>query len=343
MRKHLLSLFVCALSILALGAFSWAQCPEDTRDRGTCDTLYVEPYDSDPSGSYPADVQVALYYTHDVPDPTADSIAGFVIPLCYTSSNAAANAFINPNKNNLQVAPTLPELVLNNSIFQHLPDMATATEVNFMMDYAAQVDDYGVPLDLDWDTKILDLGTQNGVVDSFRLSIVITGTPDKGFGEGSRVLLATMTFTLDDTTTLCIDSCFWPPTGRLDISNADASVFTPRHFLPFCYLSTEVREIPDVGDNRPSEFSLSQNYPNPFNPVTNVEFSVSRTAHVKLDIFNIVGQKVRTLVDEEMKAGKYAVDWDGKDENEHWVSSGIYFYRMKAEDFSDMKKMLLVK
>jgi hypothetical protein len=330
MRRSLLVFLAVAVSTFLILGVSWAQCPEDAKDKGTCDTLYVEPYNYAAPGSYPTDLQVAIWYTHDVPDPTADSIAGFIIPLCYTSSNASANAAIPAAKNNTDLYP-FPTIA--NSIFRHLPDNETETFSNFMMTYSETFMGY------DWDTRILDLGGGT----HFWLSAVITGSQDKGFGPGSRVLVATVTFTLDDTTTLCIDSCFWPPTARLQCSNADASVFIPRHNLPFCYISTEVREIPDAGDNRPSEFSLSQNYPNPFNPVTNVEFSVSRTAHVKLDIFNIVGQKVRTLVDEEMEAGKYVVDWDGKDENGHWVSSGIYFYRMQANDFSDMKKMLLVK
>jgi flagellar hook assembly protein FlgD len=64
---------------------------------------------------------------------------------------------------------------------------------------------------------------------------------------------------------------------------------------------------------------------------------------VKIDIFNILGQKVKTLTDEAMKAGSYVVDWDGTDERGIEVSSGVYFYRMWADEFSDIKKMVLLK
>jgi len=337
MRRSLLVFLVVGVSILLTSGLSWGQCPEDPNDVGSCDTLHVEPYSYALPGSYPADVEVALRVTHDVPTPLTDSLGGLVIPLCFTSSNAAANATIDPTKNNLYLAPFPPNL-LENSIFQHLPDMATQTETNWMMDLSEQ---YMTAPGLAWSTILLDLTTQSNI---FWLTAIGADPTNQMLGDESRALLATITFTIDDTTTLCIDSCFQPPTGRLLFSDKGGTgTFIPRHNLPFCYISTDVREMPELADSRPPEFSLSQNYPNPFNPVTNVEFSVSRTAHVKLDIFNIVGQKVRTLVDEEMKAGKYVVDWDGKDENAHWVSSGIYFYRMKAEDFSDMKKMLLVK
>jgi len=150
--------------------------------------------------------------------------------------------------------------------------------------------------------------------------------------------------------TICIDSTFWPPTGRLLFSRADSKTFFPRGPLtntgtPFCFFvgQTDVREIPGSEDSRPTEFTLSQNYPNPFNPDTYIKFELARASHVKIDIFNIVGQKVKTLVDEEMQPGRYVADWDSKDEQGNSVSSGIYFYRMEVDNFSDMKKMLLVK
>ncbi|MFH1335176.1 MAG: T9SS type A sorting domain-containing protein, partial [Candidatus Zixiibacteriota bacterium] len=98
-----------------------------------------------------------------------------------------------------------------------------------------------------------------------------------------------------------------------------------------------------INDTKPTTFSLSQNYPNPFNPVTNFQFTVPKSSHVNIEIFNIVGQKVATVVDGDMKAGVYTADWNGRDENGKTVSSGIYFYRMQADDFSNMKKMVLVK
>jgi len=98
--------------------------------------------------------------------------------------------------------------------------------------------------------------------------------------------------------------------------------------------------------NRPREISLGQNHPNPFNPVTTIQYSVHgrRTpAQVTLKVFNIIGQLVRTLVDEEMLPGVHSVTWDGKDERGNQVSSGVYFYQLSAKDQTETKKMVLLK
>jgi hypothetical protein len=105
---------------------------------------------------------------------------------------------------------------------------------------------------------------------------------------------------------------------------------------------TAVREIDD-GETRPCDFVLFQNYPNPFNPATNIEFVLPKSGQVKIEIFNILGQKIRTLVDECLKPGHKLVDWDGKDDSGKEVSSGIYFYRIATDEFSEAKKMLLLK
>ncbi len=100
----------------------------------------------------------------------------------------------------------------------------------------------------------------------------------------------------------------------------------------------------------PQEFSLGQNYPNPFNPATTIPFTVHGSRfmvrgqiHTTLSIYNIRGQLVRTLVDQEMTPGKYSVMWDGKNQNGKEVSSGIYLYRLSTKDARITKKMLLLK
>lgn len=93
----------------------------------------------------------------------------------------------------------------------------------------------------------------------------------------------------------------------------------------------------------PQEFSLSQNYPNPFNPETEISYALPRDCQVKLTIYNIAGQKVRTLVDEHQVAGHKTIYWNGKDDKGNEVASGIYLYRIKAGNFSQSRKMMLVK
>ncbi len=93
----------------------------------------------------------------------------------------------------------------------------------------------------------------------------------------------------------------------------------------------------------PDHYALNQNYPNPFNPTTDISFSLPVAGKVTLDIYNVLGQKVTTLVDGYFDAGEHTVVWDGTDANHNPVSSGIYLYRLQAGDFSDTKKMMLVK
>jgi len=106
--------------------------------------------------------------------------------------------------------------------------------------------------------------------------------------------------------------------------------------------------ITSVYDGRPfaqlpQNFELYQNYPIPFNPETQIEFSLSRASHVTIDVYNILGKRVRMLVDERLSSGHKVVTWDGKDDNGSDISSGIYLYRIVAGDFVESKKMVLLK
>jgi predicted outer membrane repeat protein len=85
------------------------------------------------------------------------------------------------------------------------------------------------------------------------------------------------------------------------------------------------------------------NYPNPFNPETKIVFNLPEEGNIKLEIFNIKGQKVKTLLDCYMSPGRSEMIWNGKDSNDKQVSSGIYFYKLKTGDFQKVKKMLLLK
>jgi hypothetical protein len=93
----------------------------------------------------------------------------------------------------------------------------------------------------------------------------------------------------------------------------------------------------------PSISSLDQNFPNPFNPVTTIRFQLEESSRVRLDIFDVRGALVRTLVDGARPAGGNLVTWDGKNDSGQTVSSGVYFYRLTADDFSHTKKMVLLK
>jgi hypothetical protein len=100
----------------------------------------------------------------------------------------------------------------------------------------------------------------------------------------------------------------------------------------------------DGGDPTvPSAFALAQNYPNPFNPTTTIEYSVPARTDVTLTIFNMLGQRVRTLVNETKSSGSYRLEWTGTDDAGRPVSTGVYLYRLSAGDVVETKKMLLLK
>ena len=85
------------------------------------------------------------------------------------------------------------------------------------------------------------------------------------------------------------------------------------------------------------------NFPNPFNPITKISFNLPNDSEVKIAIFNIKGQKVKTLVNEQLPAGKHSVTWNGIDQNNSQVGSGVYFYNLQTKDFNSTKKMILIK
>jgi flagellar hook assembly protein FlgD len=93
----------------------------------------------------------------------------------------------------------------------------------------------------------------------------------------------------------------------------------------------------------PKAFSLSQNYPNPFNPETVIRYTLPEDCHVELILYNILGQKVKMLVDEHQSAGYKMVRWDSRDDEGDEVASGIYLYRIEANGFVDVKKMAVLK
>ena len=90
---------------------------------------------------------------------------------------------------------------------------------------------------------------------------------------------------------------------------------------------------------------LSQNYPNPFNPVTRITYLVpdGGAQQVRLVVYDVRGARVRTLVDDRKAGGKYTVDWDGRNDQGTAVGSGVYFYRLVETNFTQTRKMLLLK
>ena len=115
------------------------------------------------------------------------------------------------------------------------------------------------------------------------------------------------------------------------------------HCAKMCEKHDDGAAKEEPSETLPSEFGLNQNYPNPFNPSTEISFSLRSAENVKLEIFNVQGRKVRTLIEAPMAAGEHTIQWDGRSESGNRVASGVYMYRLQAGEFTDSKKMTLVK
>jgi type IX secretion system substrate protein len=97
------------------------------------------------------------------------------------------------------------------------------------------------------------------------------------------------------------------------------------------------------GNLIPDDWSLSQNYPNPFNPATQIDFEVPYQSNVAITVYNVLGQRIKTLVDKEYIAGFYSETWNGDTDNGGPAASGIYFYKLEGDDFANTRKMMLLK
>ncbi|MCW8817705.1 MAG: T9SS type A sorting domain-containing protein, partial [Ignavibacteriaceae bacterium] len=123
-----------------------------------------------------------------------------------------------------------------------------------------------------------------------------------------------------------------------------------KHILSLAYIDEIVLGVEDDENNVniPTAYSLKQNYPNPFNPSTTINFSLPAESDVKLVIYNMLGQEITTLVNEQIPAGNHSVIWNANNSGGTQLTSGIYFYKLTASGtngskFQDVKKMILIK
>lgn len=166
-------------------------------------------------------------------------------------------------------------------------------------------------------------------------------------GDGAEGDLLHVTYTLADGASLPNEVTFY-----FDIANLPGTSMDPELLNVVCgfpsednpqVVSTSTAST-DAGDVVPDKFALNQNYPNPFNPSTQISFDVPQGAeHVFLNVYNILGQNVNTLVNGVMNGGTYTVEWDANDAMGNPVASGIYFYELRSNSFTARKKMLLIR
>jgi hypothetical protein len=99
----------------------------------------------------------------------------------------------------------------------------------------------------------------------------------------------------------------------------------------------------DDGNNLPKGFALGQNYPNPFNPSTIIEFTLPHRQRISLTVYDLLGRKTAVLSDGVFEAGTHAITWDGRDFTGARAASGVYLYRLKADQEQSTRKMILLK
>jgi hypothetical protein len=136
---------------------------------------------------------------------------------------------------------------------------------------------------------------------------------------------------------------------HLELVGAGTSASLPLHLTGHFYDSQGMMvgevQLKNTTSVLPAEYALLPNYPNPFNPVTNIRYQLPKTGFAILNIYNLNGQLVRTLIREQVEAGQHLVWWDGKDEQGQAVGSGVYFYRLVADEgaFGAVRRMVLLK
>jgi hypothetical protein len=201
-----------------------------------------------------------------------------------------------------------------------------------------------------FDEKIVNIDNEKNRVDIGLINMVYAAKEQPTLKPAANGInrIAVLHFTIDD----------------MNLENLEIGQFktdAPYHELMFVYNEWD-NGVPMVKDlvpalengtvslaNRnpaaalPTTYELSQNVPNPFNPTTQVNFALPQAGKVNLSIYNVLGQHVTNLVDGYMNAGYQTVTWDGTDYSGRSVASGVYFYKLSAEQFSDTKKMLLLK
>lgn len=175
------------------------------------------------------------------------------------------------------------------------------------------------------------------------ISMVQSDKPDLAPGEGA---VANLVFELE--------------AGIEDVTIRPIKVDFPMHDLTYYYndyssgrpvLRTIIPEVEvsaiaysfGGGSAVPTVYSMKQNSPNPFNPTTKIAYAIPEAGMVRLSVFNVLGQHVTDLVNGQREVGEYNVVWDGKDNDGAQVASGIYFYKVRVNNFSDTKKMVLLK
>jgi hypothetical protein len=139
------------------------------------------------------------------------------------------------------------------------------------------------------------------------------------------------------------ESCSDDPALATTLSVSDGGTTGPQNFIANDGCPSPARTETGYAGKLPTSFELGQNSPNPFNPTTMIKYFLPTATIVELDVFNVTGQRIRTLVNGHQMVGEHTVTWDGTDQSGASVASGVYLYRLRAGDFVNTRKMVLMK
>jgi hypothetical protein len=180
----------------------------------------------------------------------------------------------------------------------------------------------------------------NGARDFFYDSIEPTGLSLVDPGNGT--VLHKFSSPGDDYSPICLDDV--DADGKLELVIYKFTFSSTTTSCIQVYSTVlSLTSVSNVTPAAPNRFHLDQNYPNPFNPSTIIQYSLPKEGHATIQIFNLSGQRVRTLLNERKNSGEYSVNWDGKTDIGSQASSGTYFYVVTIGGLSEARKMLLLR
>lgn len=223
-----------------------------------------------------------------------------------------------------------------NSVQVHINSVTFAGNLHV---WVMDDDGTGNPGDILAADTLMITTNDTGFVDIDFTADNITIEEGKVFAIGIHETQSTLWFSMDESATTPFSHRGWEYTGGLagDRDRETSDIMIRMNVTPAVVTGIEDEE---EASNLPREAALAQNYPNPFNAATNINYYVPEKTNVNLEVFNLMGQKVSTLVDQTVEAGNHSVTWDT---DEAGISSGIYFYRLTSGDQSIVKRMTLMK
>lgn len=192
----------------------------------------------------------------------------------------------------------------------------------------------------------VDLDKGNSVQQTFDEGYIIAGTSER-FGPGNPGVLLIKTNSEGDTLWTSTYGGIDPAEGYSVRQTIDHGYIVSGHIFSnvspgknvwLLKISSDPADVNDNGNLSLQDFSLYQNYPNPFNPSTTIKFALPVAGNVKINVYNLLGQLVETLVDREMQSGYHEINFDGSE-----LASGVYIYQLQAGEYTLAKKMLLMK